>query len=115
MRLHDEPALSARYRALGQAPEGSLGRAYHDFIVANGYSFPGEKGAAAEAITFHDMTHVLSGYGTTPQEEILVVAFSAGYSRQENFNWLMFVLMQFQLGMGLAPGVEAESAALAGH
>jgi tellurite resistance protein len=108
LRIDDDPALSARYRALERAPAGSLGRGYYDFVIANGFPFAGEKGAAPEVIAFHDMTHVLAGYATTPQEEILAAAFSAGYSREENFNWLMFVLSQFQLGIHMAPGVEPE-------
>lgn len=112
LRIDDDPELSARYRALSHAPAGSLGRGYHDFVIENGFPFAGEKGAAPEVIAFHDMTHVLSGYATTPAEEILAAAFSAGYSRHENLNWLMFVLSQFQLGIQMAPGVVPDVAAM---
>ncbi|MCB9753788.1 MAG: TerB family tellurite resistance protein [Myxococcales bacterium] len=105
LRRYDDPQVAARYRALGELPVGTLGRAYHQFVLDNEFSFPGERGSPPEVIVFHDMSHVLSGYGTTPEEEILVVSFSAGYSNYENYNWFMFALSQFQLGIPTAPGV----------
>lgn len=108
MRNYVDEQVSARYRALQSKPPGTLGRAYADYVERNGFSMPGEKGSPPEAIVFHDMTHILANYDTTPEEEILVAAFSAGYSEAEPFNWLMFVLLQFQLGIQTAPGVETE-------
>ena len=37
-----DPALAARYEALGKLPAGSFGRAFWDFYKLNGYAFPGE-------------------------------------------------------------------------
>ncbi|MCA9656745.1 MAG: hypothetical protein KC486_00235 [Myxococcales bacterium] len=108
LRRNEDPALAARFRAFAELPAGSLGRAYYDFTTRNGFSFPGELGAPPEVITFHDMTHVLAGYDTTPDEEILVAAFTAGYVRREPLDMLMFVLPQFQLGVEIAPGVPPE-------
>lgn len=108
MRNYIDEEVSARYRALADKPAGSLGRAYADYVEHNDFSVPGERGSPPEVIVFHDMTHILSGYDTSPSEEILVAAFSAGYSEAEPFNWLMFVLLQFQLGIQTAPGVEPE-------
>lgn len=112
LRLRDDPETIARYRAWEAHPPGSLGRAYFDYLVENGFSFPGEKGAPPEAMLFHDLTHILSGYGTTPDQEILVAAFSAGYSSVEVLNWFVFVLSQFQLGLQTAPNVEPATMAL---
>ncbi len=108
MRNYVDEAVSRRYRALADKPPGTLGRAYADYVERNGFSMPGEKGSPPEVIVFHDMSHILADYDTTPAEEILVAAFSAGYSEAEPFNWLMFVLLQFQLGIQTAPGVEPE-------
>lgn len=105
LRVREDPETVARFRAFERFPAGSLGRGYFDYMVGNGFSFPGEKGAPPEAMLFHDLTHVLSGYRTTPGEEILAATFSAGYSTREVHNWFMFVLSQFQLGVQLAPGV----------
>ena len=77
-------------------------------MIDNDFSFPGERGAPPEAMLFHDLTHILSGYGTTPEEEILAATFSAGYSSTEVTNWIVFVLCQFQLGLQTAPDVPPE-------
>ncbi|MCY0994216.1 TerB family tellurite resistance protein [Nannocystis sp. ILAH1] len=103
--LHQDPVLTARYLALGRLPAGSLGRSYFEYMVANEFAFPGEAYAPPEAMVFHDMTHILSGYGTTPDQEILAAAFSAGYSSYEVHNWFAFVLSQFQLGLQTAPNI----------
>jgi hypothetical protein len=108
LRVREDSETVARFRAFEQYPAGSLGRGYYEYIVSNGFSFPGEKGAPPEAMLFHDLTHVLSGYKTSPTEEILVATFSAGYSTREVHNWLMFVLSQFQLGLQTAPNVKPE-------
>ncbi|MEZ4383928.1 MAG: TerB family tellurite resistance protein [Nannocystaceae bacterium] len=108
LRRNEDPALAARFRAFAELPAGSLGRAYYDFTAGNGFAFPGELGAPPEVITFHDMTHVLAGYSTSPGDELLVAAFTAGYVRREPLDMLMFVLPQFQLGIEIAPGVAPE-------
>jgi hypothetical protein len=40
-----DPALVARYDALGKLPANAFGKALWDFDKANGYSFPGDPGA----------------------------------------------------------------------
>lgn len=103
--LREDAATAARYRALEHAPPGSLGRGYADFIHRNGYSYPGEKGSPPEAIFFHDLTHVLSGYGTDPEGELQVLAFHAGCQREESdpFSFLMFGIAEFHLGLAMSP------------
>lgn len=103
--LRADDAIASRYRALRDAPEGSLGRAYADFITTNGYSFPGEKGSPPEAIALHDLTHVLSGYGTDPEGELQVLGFHAGCRREEKdpFSFLMFGIAEFHLGLAMSP------------
>lgn len=74
-----DPALVARHEALGSLPEGTFGRAYWEIYKKNGYAFPGDpRGVNAAFARPHDSTHVLSGYDTTPQGEILVSTFTAG-------------------------------------
>ena len=74
-----DPALVARHEALGELPEDSFGRAYWAIYKANGYAFPGDpRGVNAAFARPHDSTHVLSGYDTSPQGEILVSTFTAG-------------------------------------
>jgi hypothetical protein len=74
-----DPALVARYEALGKLPANSFGKALWEFDKANGYSFPGDPGALNAAFaTPHDSTHVISGYDTSSRGEILVSTFTAG-------------------------------------
>jgi tellurite resistance protein len=102
-------ALAARYRALGDLPQGTLGREYFEFMTSNEFAMPGEKGAAPEIIVFHDCNHVLGSYGTSAEEETQVAAFHAGYRAQDKFALILFLLMQFHLGVQITPatgGVE---------
>lgn len=100
---YEDEAVAERYRALGELPEGTLGRAYYESMRADGFPLPGEPGCAPEAITYHDMTHILGGYGTEPHEEILVACFSAGFRRKNPMAYVLFVLGQFHLGVQMTP------------
>jgi tellurite resistance protein len=103
--LREDPGIAARYRALASCPSGSLGRGYCDFISSNSFSFPGEKGSPPEMIALHDLTHVLSGYGTNPEGELQVLAFHTGCGREEKdpLSFLMFGIAEFHLGLALSP------------
>lgn len=73
-----EPALAARYEALGKLGDNTFGKALWTFDKTNGYAFPGDPTALnARFATPHDSTHVLSGYDTSPSGEILVSTFTA--------------------------------------
>jgi len=104
----ENPAMAARYRALEHAPPGSLGRGYWEYIVKNGFSVPGEKGAGPEPIVFHDCLHVLCEYDTTSIEETQIAAFQAGSSRKDAIYGLLFPLAQFHLGVVITPVTKAE-------
>lgn len=74
-----DPALTARYEALGKLPQNSFGKALWDFDKTNGYPFPGDPTALNAAFgTAHDSTHVISGYDTSARGELLVSTFTAG-------------------------------------
>lgn len=74
-----DPALVARYEALGRLPQNSFGKALWDFDKTNGYPFPGDPAALNAAFgTAHDSTHVISGYDTSARGELLVSTFTAG-------------------------------------
>ncbi len=103
----EDAVLAARYQALEHYPPGSLGRSYWEYCRKNEFALPGEKGAAAEPILFHDCAHVLSGYGTAPEEEVQVACFSAGFQRRDPFLFVFFVLLQFHLGVRMTPITEA--------
>jgi hypothetical protein len=74
-----DPALVARYEALGALPDNTFGKALWRFDKNNDYAFPGDPTALnASFATPHDSAHVLSGYDTTFRGEILVSTFTAG-------------------------------------
>ncbi len=100
---YEDAALARRYQALEHYPTGSLGRSYWEYCRTNGFPLPGEKGGAAEQVLFHDCAHVLSGYGTTPDEEVQVACFSAGFQRRDPWAFVFFVLLQFHVGIRLTP------------
>lgn len=99
---HD-PALARRYIALGELPVGSVGRAYFDLVTKNGLAFPGERDGIAARGMWHDMLHVVGGYGVDPVGEAEVVAFMAGFRREDPFFWLFTVALQFQVGLAISP------------
>jgi len=95
---YEDEALAARYRAFEHYPAGSLGRTYWEYCRKNQFALPGEKGGAPEQILFHDCAHILSGYGTAPEEEVQVACFSAGFQRREPWIFVFFVLLQISRG-----------------
>lgn len=108
LKLKEDSALLARYRALTQYPAGSLGRAYADFVERNGFQFPGALGAGPDTVIYHDLTHVLSGYDTDAAGETQVAAFHAGARRKDPFTFIFFVVLQFHLGMRMTPIAQAQ-------
>ena len=101
--LHEDPVLARRYVALGELAPGTLGRAYFRHCRDNGFPFPGEPDGFPEAGVYHDLSHVLSGYHTTPAEEILVGGFIAGYKRVNPFFVLLLPLISFSTGVNVTP------------
>ncbi len=81
LTVQADAAVSERWRALGDCPEGSLGRAMARFYADRGFRLPGEVGGGNEALAHHDWVHVVTGYDTTPIGELEVTAFMASSSR----------------------------------
>jgi uncharacterized tellurite resistance protein B-like protein len=108
--LGRDAEVARRYIALGELPQGTLGRAYFDLVQGNDLSFPGE-GPIGERGVWHDMIHVMGGYGVDPKGEAEVVAFMAGFRREDPFFWVFTSVLQFQVGLRIspfAPGVPAQ-------
>jgi hypothetical protein len=101
--LHEDPALAARYQALERLPEGTLGRVFADHIRGNGFAFPGEKRGFPEGGIYHDLGHVLAGYDTSPEGEIQMTAFQAGYMKEQPFFMLLFGVLTFSAGINVTP------------
>jgi len=102
----EDPALAARYRAWGELPEGSLGRTLVDFYKKNGFSLPGERKGFPEAGLYHDLCHVLGGYGTDPEGEIEVASFTAGFKQNRPIFIVLFAVLIFSTGINMRPSNE---------
>ncbi len=81
-------------------PEGSLGRAYYDFMAAENLSAEGlvemskiHRPPTPDNVTLfrernremHDLLHVVTGYGRDPLGEACLVAFSYAQTRLKGF------------------------------
>lgn len=106
---HQDPELAARYEALGQYPPGSLGRAFFEHYRRNHFAFPGRPDAVVEAwATFHDTLHVLSGYSTSAQGEILVATFTVGQFRADSDpleSHILPTILIYHLGIDINKGL----------
>lgn len=101
--LVEDTAQARRFNDLGKLPSGTLGRTYWEFLVNNGLPFPGEAHAVPESGLWHDLAHVLGGYDVTPEGEVQVVSFIAGFKREDPFFWLFTIALQFHLGLRVSP------------
>jgi hypothetical protein len=109
-----DQALARRYGALESLPQGTLGRLFWEHYRQHGYPFPGEKGALnAQFATPHDSTHILSGYSTSPQGELLVSTFTAAMHKKEAMaGHILPVIFSWHLGIELNPVAGSTTGAL---
>jgi hypothetical protein len=103
-----DEGVAARYQALADLPAGTLGRSLYEHYREHDFALPGEKGGIPEPMLFHDVGHVISGYGVDPQGEIQQAAFQAGYARHDGFVFLLFGILQFHLGLRVTPVARGE-------
>jgi hypothetical protein len=109
-----DPSLAAQFRALAVKPEGSFGRAFIRFYESNGYAVPGEANALnARFCLPHDSSHVFSGYGTTPEGELLVSTFTAGmHPRHPVSGHILPVIFSWHLGIKINDVAKSATGAL---
>lgn len=96
------------HKKLGLLPEGTLGREYWKHMTERGFGFPGEKRGVPKSVAYHDVGHVLSGYGTDPYGEIRQGSFQGGNRREDGFFFIQFVLLQFHHGIRITPVAKGE-------
>jgi hypothetical protein len=101
--LREDPAVAARYEALGRLPTDTLGHAYWKHCTDNGFAFPSARLGFPEGGVYHDFTHVLSGYGTQPEGEVQVGGFTAGYKQHTPIFVILFVILTFSAGVNVTP------------
>jgi hypothetical protein len=95
----DDPALAARWAALADLDEGTLGRRVWEMYQARGFAFPGGAGSAPPLLAQHDWVHVLADYGTTVECELEVFALIArANDDMRAFSLLAMVISLFETG-----------------
>lgn len=91
--------LAARWRALEQLPEGTLGRRMTEFYRARGFAYPGMAGSAPPLLAQHDWVHLVADYGTKVESELEVFAFIARANDDpKGFSLLAMVVSLFETG-----------------
>lgn len=96
--------LVERYRALAELAPGTLGREFLDWYTTHSFELPGEPESVNEAfVRPHDSTHLLSGYSTSPQGELLVSTFTLGMMgpHEPIGGQVLPVILSFHLGVHL--------------
>lgn len=99
----EDPALAARYQAMGALPADTLGHTWFQHCRAHGFALPGERLGFPEAGVYHDLSHVLAGYDPSPIGETLVAAFIAGYRTERPLYVALFALLTFSSGVNMTP------------
>jgi hypothetical protein len=99
----DNPELVARYEALGDLGPSTFGHAFWEHFKRNNFTFPGDPNGLAEGFTTpHDSSHVLSGYSTSPQGELLVSTFIGAMHPDHPMSAeVLPVLFSWHLGIAL--------------
>lgn len=110
-----EPELVARIEALRSCAPGTLGCAYVEFYDIAGVPFPGVEATPMNHFyVAHDMTHVISGIGTTAEAEVALSAFLMAMSDDSvNRSALLASLIVHEAGFGDSNKVKAEQGILA--
>jgi hypothetical protein len=95
----DDAALAARWAALEDLPDGTLGRRMTEFYRARGFAYPGSPGSAPPLLAQHDWVHLVADYGTTVESELEVFAFIARANDDPHaFSLLAMVVSLFETG-----------------
>ncbi len=80
----DDKRLAERFIALEGLPKSSYGHQFWAHFRKHGFEFPGQPNAFTGVWAVpHDGLHVLSGYSTSIQGELLVSAFTGGMHRRD--------------------------------
>lgn len=95
-----DPKTARQYQALGDLPEGTLGKSLYQHYRDLNFPLPGEKESFSDILVPHDLIHLLSGIDTSPVGEIVVAGFEAGMSSSQfGFELLLEVILDFHLGL----------------
>ena len=102
--LPEDAELAARFHAFGDFPEETLGYHFYRHCRDADLPFSGEKGGFPMGALYHDFTHVLAGYDTSPEGEMKAAAFQAGFTTDpDDFFTVLFALIIHTAGINLTP------------
>ena len=102
--LGENREMANRFRALAALPGETLGNQFFHHCRNAELPFSGEQGGFPPGALYHDFTHVLAGYDTTPEGEIKASAFQAGFTQDPNdFFTALFGLIIHTTGINLTP------------
>ena len=102
--LPEDAELAARFHAFGDFPEETLGYHFYRHCQDADLPFSGEKGGFPMGALYHDFTHVLAGYDTSPEGEMKAAAFQAGFTTDpDDFFTVLFALIIHTAGINLTP------------
>lgn len=109
-----DPALAARFAALGELPAESFGHRLWSHFRANDYAFPGAPGGLNAAFSLpHDSVHVLTGYSTQARGEILTSTFTAAmHASYPMAGHVLPVILSWHVGQRINDVAGAASGAL---
>lgn len=109
----DDRRLAARFLALEELPRNTYGHQFWAHFRKHGFEFPGEKTAFTGFFAVpHDGLHVLSGYGTSIQGELLVSTFTGAMHRRDALRaHILPVIFEWHVGTEVN-GIGAQQGAL---
>lgn len=112
-RTDADKRLQERFEGLEGYARGTFGHAFWVHFRRHGFRFPGQEGAFNSAFAVpHDGLHVLTGYDTSMQGELLVSTFTGEMHRVEALSaHLLPVIFEWHIGLEVN-GIGAQHGAL---
>jgi len=91
---------------LADCAPGTMGRGLYDFYVGHGVAFPGDPDGGDVSMAYHDFTHVVTGYATTPPDEVALQAMlTAAANFDHHFSGLVASLALYESAAFDVPGI----------
>ncbi len=102
--IAEDLETAARFHALEKLPKDTLGNHFYHHCMDASLPFSGEKGGFPPGALYHDFTHVLAGYDTSPEGEMKAAAFQAGFTQHDaDFFTALFAVVIHTAGINMTP------------
>ena len=94
--------VEALRRKLDNARESTLGFELARFYSDTDFALPGTPGMLPlEVLGSHDVHHLLTAYGASPEDEVYLAAFTAANTRSSGVEFLSVAMLQWHQGIKL--------------